>query len=74
MTRTIEPEIYQRANELLRKLNMLERDIDDLPEHAPLRELRQAEYDEKAIEYRRLMTDIQDAQGQGQLFGEEAGA
>ena len=74
MTRTIEPEIYQRANELLRKLNLLERDIDELPEHAPLRAKRQAEYDEKALEYRRLMTDIQDAQGQGQLFGEEAGA
>ena len=74
MTRTIEPETYQRANELLRKLNLLERDIDELPEHAPLRAKRQAEYDERAAEYRRLMTDIQDAQGQGQLFGEEAGA
>lgn len=74
MTRMIEPEVYQWANELLRKLNMLERDIDDLPEHAPLRKKKQAEYDEQAAEYRRLMTDIQDAQGQGQLFEEEAGA
>ncbi len=61
-------ETLVRANELLRKLNLLERDLEDLPEHAPLRKQKQAEYDERAAEYRRLMTDIQDAQGQGRLF------
>jgi Ni,Fe-hydrogenase III large subunit len=61
-------ETLVRANELLRKLNLLERDLEDLPEHAPLRKKKQAEYDERAAEYRRLMTDIQDAQGQGRLF------
>ena len=61
-------ETLVRANELLRKLNLLERDLEDLPEHAPLRKKKQTEYDERAAEYRRLMTDIQDAQGQGRLF------
>ena len=69
------PEIAQRATELEQKIQLLKVDVEQLPLHAPLRELKEKQLETAESEYRRLMNDLFDAQGQGQLFGsEEAGA
>jgi uncharacterized protein involved in exopolysaccharide biosynthesis len=64
----VEPEVLQRANNLLTKLNTLSEQLDGLPENAPIRIRLEGEYEEKSAEYRRLIADIQEAQGQEVLF------
>lgn len=65
---TCTDETLARANHLLRKLNLLEVELDNLPPHAPIRRRLEAEYEEKSQEYRLLITDIQDSEGVRGLF------
>jgi len=62
------PEMAQRATELERKMQLLKGDIEGLPIHAPLRGLKDDQLEAAESEYRKLMNDLFDAQGQGQLF------
>ncbi len=62
------PEMAQRATELEQKMQLLKGDIEQLPVHAPLRDLKEDQLEAAESEYRKLMNDIYDAQGQGQLF------
>lgn len=68
MKNKVEVEVCQRASHLLEKITGISRKLDELPENAPLRNSLADEYEQKSAEYRRLIADIQEAQGQGILF------
>lgn len=73
----MEVELIQKGAELEMKMAILQRkmaEIDeslrDIPAHAPLRQTLEPRYMELAKEYRTVMHDLMEMNGQIPLFGE----
>jgi len=59
-----------RARELEKRLTVVYDEILNLPDHAPLRALKESEYERILSEYKSVKRDMMAAQGQIALFEE----
>ncbi len=59
-----------RARELEKRLTAVYDEILNLPDHAPLRARKEAEYERLLTEYKSVQRDMMAAQGQIELFEE----
>ena len=63
-----------RARELEKRLTAVYDEILNLPDHAPLRQLKESEYERILSEYNSVQRDMLAAQGQISIFEEENNA
>lgn len=67
---SMKAELMEKAMELERKLLAMDRAVEGLPPHAPLRLINAARYAEVMKEYQLVMDDLFEAVGQIPLFPE----
>ena len=74
MTDAVDVELLELAGKLERKIRLLKEDLEDLLPSAPMREAKEERLAEMETCYAEILREVQGANGQVQLFGEEAGA
>ena len=67
-------DLERRARELEKRLTAVYDEIMNLPTHAPLRPLKEDEYERLLTEYKSVQRDMLAAQGQISIFEEENNA
>jgi len=74
MTDAIDVELLELAGKLEQKIRLLREDLEDLLPSAPMRAAKEERLAEMEKCYAEILREVDAAQGQVQLFGEEAGA